>query len=148
MNDMTKFQRWLLKIICKKLVTQGYSHEQNITEYYHIMKKAAEKEFIEDNEPTFNSFLDDCYKKAQEREYAQMIESPPIRSDSDKVYNIGTDIDIGERYKFKKSHKHKIFSIGSGKVIVYCPKAKRYYLHIINAPNKFALLCRGCNETM
>jgi hypothetical protein len=57
---MTRFQRWILKIICRDLVKQG-PHERNIREYYNILREAATAEFTEDNLPTLNDFLTECH---------------------------------------------------------------------------------------
>jgi hypothetical protein len=60
-NRMTRFTRWLLTIICRRLVVQGPDHKDNIIEYYRIMRDAASDEFREDNEPTLYSFLSECF---------------------------------------------------------------------------------------
>jgi len=58
---ISKFQKWLLKWICKKLVIQGPDHQNNIIEYYGIMFEASEDRFTEDNMPTLQGFLADCF---------------------------------------------------------------------------------------
>jgi len=55
---------WLLRCICRKLVIQGPLHAQRITEYYRIMREAAEAEFTEDNDPTLTAFLRECWDTA------------------------------------------------------------------------------------
>jgi len=66
---MTKLQAWILRKITKVLVRQGPGHKSNITQYYQIMYDAAKNEFSEDNKPTFDSFLDECfYMREQERQ--------------------------------------------------------------------------------
>jgi hypothetical protein len=56
--------RWLLKRITKKLVLQSPHHQKRIIAYYQIMRDAAKSEFSEDNEPTLNAFLLDCWHAA------------------------------------------------------------------------------------
>ncbi len=63
-RNITKFEKWLLNYLCRKIVTQG-NHENRIIEYYSIMKKAAKEEFTEDNKPTFDAFMTDCFNEAQ-----------------------------------------------------------------------------------
>ncbi len=55
----------VLKYICKRIVVQGFNHKAYITEYYQIMQAAAENEFTEDNKPTLDGFLDDCFLQAR-----------------------------------------------------------------------------------
>ena len=63
-SKITRFQKKILSWIAKKIVTQGFYHQSNIVDYFSIIKSAAENEFTEDNQPTLNGFLDDCYNKA------------------------------------------------------------------------------------
>lgn len=66
MDDvLTKFERYILKRICRRLVRQGWYHKRRITEYYKIMREAAQAEFTEDNRPTLNSFLRECHDDAE-----------------------------------------------------------------------------------
>lgn len=70
-----------------------------------------------------------------------------INGDSDRVVDLGeTKVRLLERLKLGK--KHQINDTHDGKCKVYCPLTKHTYLHLINVPNKFALLCRGCGETI
>jgi len=59
-----------------------------------------------------------------------------IKNDSDKVVDLGISP--------KKGRKHVLES--KNKVTLRCPKTKHIYEHIINVPNKFALICHGCGE--
>ena len=59
---MNKVTRAVLKSICKHLVKQGSEHKNNITEYFDIMRQAAQTEFTEDNKPTLDAFLKECYE--------------------------------------------------------------------------------------
>ena len=63
-DEMTKFDRWFLKRLCRKIVKQG-RHSQRITEYYRIIMEAARKEFTEDTSPSLNSFMLECFEEAQ-----------------------------------------------------------------------------------
>lgn len=63
--SMTKFEIWLLKRIFKKAVRQGYSHEDNITYIYELIKDAVQYEFTEDNRPTRDAFLKELFNKSQ-----------------------------------------------------------------------------------
>lgn len=65
---MTWFERWMLKRIARRLVIQSHEHRRNIVEYYKIMHLAAAEEFYEDNQPTLDSFLDECYEEGREWE--------------------------------------------------------------------------------
>jgi hypothetical protein len=62
--EFTRFDRWLLKRLCRKLVTQG-RHRERIIEYYRIMKEAAKKQFTEDNKVTLDDFMLECFKEAE-----------------------------------------------------------------------------------
>lgn len=53
----------VLKNICKRIVKQGPLHQARITAYYKIMREAAEKEFTEDNKPTLDAFLQECFSE-------------------------------------------------------------------------------------
>lgn len=59
---MTKFELWFFKRIAKQEVRQGYQHAGRISEMYQIIRDAARAEFTEDNDPTLNSFLRDCFE--------------------------------------------------------------------------------------
>ena len=61
-----------------------------------------------------------------------------IANDSDQVTDLGPTI--------KNSKKHILADSHDGKCTLYCPSTKHKYLHLINVPNKFALICRGCKE--
>lgn len=60
---MKTIYKIILKRICKKLVLQGPSHKEYITEYYRIMCDAARNEFTEDTVPGLHSFLKECFEK-------------------------------------------------------------------------------------
>ena len=61
---MKAFYKIILRYICRRIVLQGPYHRQRITEYYKIIRKAAESEFTEDNKPTLDHFLKECFDEA------------------------------------------------------------------------------------
>ncbi len=65
---ITKFQRFVLRWIVRKLVIQSHEHQRNITEYYKIMVSEARVQFREDNIATLDDFLDECHNKALDEE--------------------------------------------------------------------------------
>ena len=60
---MTRFQKWILLKIVKKVVIQG-DHRRRIIEFYSFLIDAARREFTEDNKPTLNNFLEECHREA------------------------------------------------------------------------------------
>lgn len=62
--NMTFFEQWMLKRICKRIVKQSHDHESNVTEYYRIIKEALEKEFTEDSELGLHTFLKECHNNS------------------------------------------------------------------------------------
>ena len=64
-----------------------------------------------------------------------------LETDSDRVIDLGFEF-RSDKHEIRDEHR------GDGKCKLYCPKTKHVYLHIISVPNKFALLCRGCGETI
>ena len=68
---------------------------------------------------------------------------PKEENDSDLVYDLGKTDKPTKKSPGQKSKGHHIGEF-PGKCLVYCPKTKHAYAHIIQVPNKFALLCRGC----
>jgi len=61
---MTKFEKWFVKRVFAKEVTQGYDHNMRIIHLYRMINKAAKKEFVEDNKPTLDAFLKEQFEKA------------------------------------------------------------------------------------
>lgn len=53
---MNWFDRWILKMMFKRLVRQG-NHTSNIREIYSLFEQAVLKEFYVDNESTLHDFL-------------------------------------------------------------------------------------------
>jgi len=48
----------------KKLVKQGYNHNERITNHLELLAWNARKEFREDNKPTIDALLRDCLEDA------------------------------------------------------------------------------------
>lgn len=59
---INRFERWMLKGILRKIVRQEVRHKQNITGLYEAIYQEARRTFYEDNKPTLDSFLDECYQ--------------------------------------------------------------------------------------
>lgn len=68
---MNKLFTYLLKMICKRIVIQGFDHKRNIVEYYKILHEAATEQFTEDNRPTLDGFLTDCHEEAKNEIHLQ-----------------------------------------------------------------------------
>jgi len=62
---ISKFDRWMLKRIFKKIVVQGFDHQSNIEETYKLLRQEAEKIFTEDNAPTLDCFMNECFEASQ-----------------------------------------------------------------------------------
>jgi hypothetical protein len=60
---MNKFEIWFLKRIFKKAVQQDYDHAARISGLYQMIRDAARAEFTEDNDPTLDSFLRECFDR-------------------------------------------------------------------------------------
>ncbi|KKM26157.1 hypothetical protein LCGC14_1587660 [marine sediment metagenome] len=52
-----------LQKICEKAVIQG-NHKERIIAYYVELVRAARKEFYEDNKPTLDAFLTECFQES------------------------------------------------------------------------------------
>jgi len=91
-----------------------------------------------------------------------MKELPSIPNDTDVVHDLGekpiplqiktglghTKVIRTNEGAWYKSDRHIIFDTNKGYSDVYCPKTRHLYRHTICCPNKFALVCRGCNSTI
>lgn len=69
-------------------------------------------------------------------------ELPKMENDSDDVYHLGVALEPVDSHQVIDPQQ------GQGWVEVVCPLTKRRYLHIVKCPNKFAITCRGCGETI
>lgn len=56
------FEQWMLERILRKIVRQTYDHKSNITNLYRLIYRRAGVVFYEDNKPTLDGFLDECYE--------------------------------------------------------------------------------------
>lgn len=63
---LNKFEQWLLQRLLDKIVRQDHAHNRNITRLYRRIYCTAERVFYEDNKPTLDSFLDECYQRGKE----------------------------------------------------------------------------------
>lgn len=68
--------KYILEILAERLVIQGPWHTERITEYFTILIQAARNEFTEDNKPTLEYFLKECFDDALERVYNDQQNSP------------------------------------------------------------------------
>jgi len=51
-----------------KCVKQGFDHEDKIIELYRMIRKAAQNEFVEDNDVILDSFLKECFNNSIKQE--------------------------------------------------------------------------------
>lgn len=61
---MTLFEQWFIKRIFAREVIQG-DHQQRICNLYKMLREAAMNEFTEDNQPTLDDFLRECFESTQ-----------------------------------------------------------------------------------
>ncbi len=64
--NMSPFTLWLFRKLVRDNITQGPHHQSNLEQMYRIIQEEAQREFYEDNAPTLNGFLDDCYVAGRE----------------------------------------------------------------------------------
>jgi len=64
---MNWLERFFVRRYFKRMVLQGYSHDQRITELYKAIRVASEEEFYEDNVPTLDGFLTECFHRSLQR---------------------------------------------------------------------------------
>jgi len=65
---------------------------------------------------------------------------PSLEKDSDKVYDLG-------HYEEAENHSHHRILDCEGSIVV-CPEIEHAYLHIVKVPNKYTLICRGCEAKL
>lgn len=63
---MNKFLKTALSIAAKQATVQG-DHKRKIIEFYGFLVRAARKTFTEDNKPTLDCFLEECHRKALDK---------------------------------------------------------------------------------
>lgn len=61
---MSRFEKWLLKLIIAKASIQG-DHRKNIEMIYQIIRECFEERFTEDNASTMDQFLKDRFELTQ-----------------------------------------------------------------------------------
>jgi len=71
---------YILRWICKKLIIQGRFHDAIVTALYQIIREAAAEEFTEDNVPTLNGFLEDCFEIPNQEAICEVNNKYPILS--------------------------------------------------------------------
>jgi len=59
---MNSFETWFINRVLRKEVFQGPTHKRNIENIYRMVRKACEEEFTEDNDPTLDTFLRECFE--------------------------------------------------------------------------------------
>ena len=70
----------ILKRLTKRIVVQGPDHETNIIQYFNIMVEASNTEFSEDNRPTQDAFLRECFEAALTKSHHKPITLAKARS--------------------------------------------------------------------
>ena len=63
-GKISRFDKWIFKLLFRKYIVQDHCHEHRITEIYKMIRKASREEFVEDSEASLNSFLKECFDKA------------------------------------------------------------------------------------
>ena len=64
---MNTFERWFLRRIIAKAVTQGPDHASNVIDIYRLVYSACRHEFAEDNNVTINDFLAECFRASKDK---------------------------------------------------------------------------------
>ena len=64
---LNRFEKWMLNKILKKIIRQECNHQKNITKLYSTIYTHAREAFYEDNKPTLDSFLDECYEDGKHK---------------------------------------------------------------------------------
>lgn len=62
---MSRFERWILRTIFARQVCQGFDHNDRIAELYGLIREACDNEFTEDNSPTRDVHLRECFNTTQ-----------------------------------------------------------------------------------
>ena len=61
---MNRLERWFLRYLLRKEITQGYQ-KYSVTELYQMIRGVVREKFTEDNEPTTDAFLRECFESTQ-----------------------------------------------------------------------------------
>lgn len=62
---LNRFEQWMLERLIAKVVRQECGHQKNITALYRTIYKRAKRTFYEDNKPTLDGFLDECFEDSK-----------------------------------------------------------------------------------
>ena len=71
---MNKLEHWFMKRIISKMVIQSPHHDARISYLYEMIYEACRKEFYEDNTPTLEAFLQECFDYAKPVPEAEQTE--------------------------------------------------------------------------
>jgi len=85
MNRLNKIEEWFLKRIVRKITIQG-SHRQQMLYVFKKIVDEAREEFTEDNVPTLNYFLQDCFYESMGLNFDDEMEKERklnVRSEND-----------------------------------------------------------------
>jgi len=63
-ESMTYLQKYIIRKVAEKVMSQGFFHRHLIIEFYGILIESARNEFTEDTVPTLNEFLTHCHDEA------------------------------------------------------------------------------------
>lgn len=64
-RPINRFEKWIIHRILRKAVVQSHEHEKNVKAFYGMIREACENEFTEDNAPTTDAFLRECFESTQ-----------------------------------------------------------------------------------
>lgn len=93
-SELSRFEKWIIRRIFKRAVIQSFCHKGNITEIYGIMHDECELQYKEDNAPTLDAFLHECFDASQ-RGFSTSIVWDTI----DSVPKNGQNIILGSALK-------------------------------------------------
>jgi hypothetical protein len=62
---MTRFEKWFIRRVFKRDFRQGPLHSANISNVYRLVREVCDAEFTEDNEPTRDAHLRECFESTQ-----------------------------------------------------------------------------------
>lgn len=62
---ISRVEQKVLERIFKHTVKQGFDHKTNIIEIYRLLWDAAHNEFTEDNLPTLDAFMTECFEEGK-----------------------------------------------------------------------------------
>lgn len=71
---MNKLENWFMKRIIRKMVIQSLHNDARISYLYEMIYDACRNEYFEDNIPTLESFLQECFDYAKPVPEAEQTE--------------------------------------------------------------------------